>query len=366
MLVHICCSVDSHYFLQRVQEEFGDKQLIGFFYDPNIHPYAEYLLRLEDVRYSCNLLGIPLIEGAYDLENWLSLVKGLESEPEKGERCTVCFDRRLDMSAKKAKELGRGSFTTSLLISPKKSQEKLANIGEKLAQAYGLRFLFRDYRANNGVELQGKAVKENHLYRQNYCGCLYALQAQREQQQRLSDELISPIGAQILPESIEERLDLYKKRNELASKGEQFHIIKQRFLNYRLLQGGVRIKKESIPSYFLAYSTLGNKKTAGTIEYIIDGIGYLNRDEVKLIDLEFFNRITQMDYRSVFELVWSPPAFELELVLRKKITNNPYDVSCIVVVESLPREKIEITLLSEVFHDVREKIVTKNDFLAIP
>ena len=359
MLVHICCSVDSHYFLQRVQEEFCDKQLIGFFYDPNIHPYSEYLLRLEDVRYSCSLLGIPLIEGEYDLENWLSLVKGLEEEPEKGERCTVCFDRRLDVSAKKAKELGCSSFTTSLLISPKKSQEKLAIIGQKLAQEYGLEFLFRDYRAKNGVELQGKAVKENHLYRQNYCGCLYALQAQREQQHKLSDELISPIGAQILPESIEERLELYKKRNELAPRGDQFWIIKQRFLNYRLLQGGVSVKKESIPSYFLAYSTLGNKKTTGTIEHIIDGIGYLNRDEVKVIDLKFFNQIAQMNYRSIFELLWSPPTFELELELRNKITDDPYDLSCIVVVESLPTDKIEITLWSEVFSDVREKIVTK-------
>ena len=53
MLVHKCCSVDSHYFLQRLQEEYPNEELVGFFYDPNIHPYSEYKLRLYDVKFSC-------------------------------------------------------------------------------------------------------------------------------------------------------------------------------------------------------------------------------------------------------------------------------------------------------------------------
>ena len=134
LLIHICCSVDSHFFLQKIQEDFPDEKLIGFFYDPNIHPYSEYKLRLLDVQYSCKKLGIELIEGNYDLESWLKIVQGLEQEPEKGDRCTVCFDRRLTVSVKKAKELGHNSFTTTLLISPKKSQEKLEIIGQKLEE----------------------------------------------------------------------------------------------------------------------------------------------------------------------------------------------------------------------------------------
>jgi len=66
MLVHICCSVDSHYFLQRIQEEYPNEELVGFFYDPNIHPFSEYKLRLYDVKHSCSKLGIKLIEGPYD------------------------------------------------------------------------------------------------------------------------------------------------------------------------------------------------------------------------------------------------------------------------------------------------------------
>ncbi|RLA82416.1 MAG: diacylglucosamine hydrolase like protein, partial [Epsilonproteobacteria bacterium] len=262
MLVHICCSVDSHYFLQKIQEDYPAEKIVGFFYDPNIHPYSEYKLRLLDVQYSCDKLGIELIVGEYDLEAWLKIVKGLELEPEKGDRCTVCFDRRLDISAQKAIELGHDKFTTTLLISPKKSQDKLQIIGENLSKKYNCEFIFKDYRVGNGVEIQGKQVKENSLYRQNYCGCMFGLNMQREQQDKLTDELIYPIGQQIQPESIEERLELYQQRNLL----KDCDIVKQRFLNYRLLSGKVTISKKVVPSYFLCYSTLKNNKTQGRVE----------------------------------------------------------------------------------------------------
>ncbi len=357
MLVHICCSVDSHHFLEKLQEEFPREKLIGFFYDPNIHPYSEYKLRFYDVKYSCDILGIELIEGEYDLDAWLKLVKGLENEPEKGDRCTVCFDRRLDVSVLKAKELGCKKFTTSLLISPKKSQDKLQIIGDDLANKYGLEFIFRDYRSGNGVELQGKAVKENSLYRQNYCGCLFGLTTQREQQQKLIDEMINPITNQTMPESIEERIELYKKRNILQKENTPFKIVKQRFLNYRLLSGYVSVNKTVIPSYFLAYSTLNNKKTAGQIEYEINNIFYLNRDETKLITLKHFNTLTNNDFKDIFELNKNPISFDDELQLRFVLTNNPFDISCIVVVETIPNSKVEITLNSKVFEDVKEVIV---------
>ncbi len=357
MLVHICCSVDSHYFLEKLQEDFPDEKLIGFFYDPNIHPYSEYLLRLKDVKFSCEQLGIELLEGAYDVEAWLQLVKGLENEPEKGDRCTVCFDTRLEVSVQKSIELGCKKFTTSLLISPKKSQEKLEIIGEKLAKQYNLEFVFKDYRAGKGMELQGKAVKENQLYRQNYCGCLFGLTAQRIQQEKLLDEMISPINKQILPESIEERLELYRKRNQLKKENIQFKIIKQRFLNYRLLNGFITINKEVIPSYFLPYSTLKNKKTAGQIEYTINNISYLNRDETKFITLEYYNFLANTHYQNIYELVKNPPLFKEELSIRNKIVSTPFDISCIVVLDTVIDGKIEVVLNSHVFDDIKEDII---------
>jgi predicted adenine nucleotide alpha hydrolase (AANH) superfamily ATPase len=357
MLVHICCSVDSHYFLQRIAQDFPDEKLVGFFYDPNIHPYSEYRLRFEDVKHSCEILGIELLEGDYDLDTWLELVKGLEDEPEKGDRCTVCFDRRLEVSVQKAIELGHKTFTTSLLISPKKSQEKLERIGAELSNKYDCQFIFKDYRAGRGVEIQGQEVKENQLYRQNYCGCLFGLTQQRDQQNKLMDEMISPINTQILPESIEERLELYRERNQLKMANVSFKIIKQRFLNYRLLQGLVKVQKQPIPSYFLAYSTLRSGKSTGRVEYEIDGIHFFNRDEVKIISLEKFNELSNSNYQSIQELYFQPLTFNNELKIREKITNSGFDLSTIVVLDKIPEGKVEIFLNSKTYDDVKEVLI---------
>lgn len=357
MLVHICCSVDSHYFLQKIQEDFPDEKLMGFFYDPNIHPYSEYRLRFEDVKHSCDILGIELLEGEYDLDTWLSLVKGLENEPEKGDRCTVCFDRRLDVSVQKAKELGHDKFTTTLLISPKKSQEKLERIGSQLEEKHGVQWIFKDYRAGSGMQIQGQEVKENQLYRQNYCGCLFGLTQQREHQNKLMDEMISPIHGQILPESIEERLELYRTRNELKKENKKFHIIKERFLNYRQLKGKTILNKQVIPSYFLAYSMLQNNKMNGRIEYTINNIHYLNRNEVKILDIKTFNALGNFAYKSTLELYKKPPCFEKEINIRNIITNNPYDLSTIVIIDTIVDGKFEIYLDATTYDDVKEKII---------
>ena len=357
MLVHICCAVDSHYFLEKIQEEFPNEELVGYFYDPNIHPYSEYRLRYLDVEYSCKKLGIPLLEGAYNLEEWLKKVKGMEHLPEKGDRCTVCYDDRLDVSVQKAIELGHDKFTTSLLISPKKSQEKLEIIGEKLTIQTGVEFIFRDYRSGNGGQVQGERVKENSLYRQNYCGCLFGLTAQREAQKKIMDEMFNPISNQILPESIEERLELYQRRNDLEESGEKYKLIKQRFLNYRLLSGKVIVAKKVVPSYIICYSTINRNNTNGRIEYEKDGINYLNRDEVKIIDINTFNRFALSSYKDVKELMYNPPNFYKELEIRNKIIKNPYDLSALIVIDEIQNEKYEIEINSETYEDIKEEII---------
>lgn len=354
ILVHICCSVDSHYFLQKLQEDFPNEKLVGFFYDPNIHPYGEYRLRYLDVEYSCKKLGIELLEGEYALETWLELVKGLENEPEKGDRCTVCFDNRLDVSIKKAIELGADKFTTTLLISPQKSQEKLDKIGNELGIKYDLEFIFKDYRSGNGLQLQGEEVKKNNLYRQNYCGCMFALNAQRQSQEKLADELILPINNQIMPESIEERIELYKQRNE----NPNCQIIKQRFLNYRLLRAFVSVEKKVIPSYFLCYSSLKNKRTKTKIENIINNVAYCNRDEVKIVELKYFNRLADTNYKKVQELCFDPIDFQSELNLRNKLLNNGfYDISCVIVLDQFTQKNMEIFCDSKIYDDVKEGVL---------
>ena len=357
LLVHICCAVDSHYFLEKIQEEFPDEKLVGYFYDPNIHPYSEYRLRYLDVEYSCKKLGIPLLEGPYNLEEWLKKVKGMEHLPEKGDRCTVCYDDRLDVSVQKAIELGHDKFTTSLLISPKKSQEKLEIIGEKLTQETGVNFIFRDYRSGNGGVVQGERVKENSLYRQNYCGCLFGLSAQREIQKKIMDEMFNPISNQIMPESIEERLELYQRRNDLEDSGIKYKLIKQRFLNYRLFGGKVSVAKKIVPSYIMCYSTINRNNTNGRIEYSKDGINYLNRDEVKIIDIQTFNLFAGTSYKDVKELMYNPLEFYKELEIRNLIIKNPYDLSALIILDEIIDEKYEIEINATTYEDIKEEII---------
>jgi len=357
MLVHICCAVDSHYFLQKLQADYPDEILTGFFYDPNIHPYSEYTLRLLDVKRSCRLLGIELIEGDYDVENWLKAVRGLEHEPEKGSRCAVCFDRRFEVSAQKAAQLGEKYFTSTLLTSPKKSLKQLKQAGDALGARFGIRFVAPDYRQASGTQEQNILAKASQLYRQDYCGCIYGLTIQRAQQQKLADELFSPLSRQVQPESIEYRIQMYEQRIDLETEGCPYRIIKERFLNWRLLMGWVKVRKRTVPAHFLPYSTLKKEYSRGRIEYTIGDIHYMSRDEVKFISLSHYNHLAQTAYQTVTELLYNPPDYTRELTVREKITPSPYDLSCIVVIEEVPHNKIELFLKTETYDDVKEKLI---------
>ena len=357
MLVHICCSVDSHFFIEKLQHEYPDEKLVGFFYDPNIHPYSEYRLRLLDVMRSCKKLGIELIEGPYDYENWINAVRGLEKEPEKGARCEVCFDKRFEVSAHKALELGERSMTTTLLVSPKKSQEQLIRSGEAFYTSHGVEFIAFDYRKNGGTNDQSRVSKEEQLYRQDYCGCLYGLTMQRDQQHRLMDEMFSPLSNRILPASIEERLELYTKRMELEEQNTPYRIIKERFVNYRLMRASVKSGGCVIPSYPLFYSTISRTTTEGKIDCEIEGQFYLNREEVRFITCETFNTLTHLDYVNVKELIFSPPSIDIEIALRSHLTQSPFNTSAIIVVDAIPTAKINLTLETKTYDDTKEKLI---------
>jgi predicted adenine nucleotide alpha hydrolase (AANH) superfamily ATPase len=360
VLVHICCSVDSHFFLQRLKKEFPNEKLIGFFYDPNIHPYSEYQLRLLDVKRSCEKLGIELIEGEYDYKSWLDAVKGLENEPEKGRRCMVCFDKRLKEAAKKAKEIKEKRYTTTLLVSPLKSQEQLKRSAKEIDKELGTEFLFVDYRSKGGTEEQARVSKEQKLYRQNYCGCMFGLTIQYQEKERYTEELIEPVTKQILPNSIKQRLNLYQQRVKLEEMGVEYKIIKERFLNYRLLRGFVRVQKEVVPSYIIFHSLLRREFAKAKIEFINDGVGYANKDEIKAISLEKFNLLTNSGYKSVKELYFNPLEIDKEIEIREKIGLSRYDLSPLIVLDKIP-SKLEVYIYAKSYKDVKEKLLRIKD-----
>ena len=288
----------------------------------------------------------------------MQAVRGLEKEPEKGARCEVCFDKRFTVSAKKALELGEKKITTTLLVSPLKSQEQLKRVGDEFYKSHGVEFIAVDYRSGGGTQDQSRVTKEEQLYRQDYCGCIFGLTMQREQQNKLMDEMFSPISGQILPASIEERLALYTKRNELEDKGIAYKIVKQKFLNYRefkckLISG----KKDILDAYALSYSTLPRKKAQGRIDFIHEGIGYFNREEIRFLTREHFNTLTKSSFSSIKEIIYNPLSFEEEQQLRAQISGSNYDLSPIIVVEELPHTKLTLHLDAKVYEDTKENII---------
>ena len=303
------------------------------------------------------MLGIELIEGEYDTESWLKAVRGFEHEPEKGARCAICFDRRFEVTAEKAYELKEKYFTSTLLTSPKKSLKQLKMAGDSLGKKFNIEFIAPDYRKASGTQEQNILAKRDALYRQDYCGCLFGLTMQREQQQKLADELFSPLSQQIEPESIEARLELYRQRLTYEEQGVAYKIVKERFLNWRALYGYVKVKREIIPSHFLPYSTLKSEFSRGKVDLNIGELHYMNRDEIKFITLKSYNKIANTNYQSVTELIYNPPSFKLELNVRSNLINNSYDLSSIIVVDTIPTQKLEIRYKSHIYEDVKEVLV---------
>jgi hypothetical protein len=186
---------------------------------------------------------------------------------------------------------------------------------------------------------------------------LYALNIQRDQQQKIADELFMPISAQIQPESIEERIEMYEERWRLEDANIPHKIIKQRFLNWRLTMGLLRVRKEVVPSHFLPYSTIKGEYTRGKIEYNIGEVHHMSRDEVRFITLAHYNALANTDYQSVTELIYAPPSFEQEVLVRAKLGVTPYDLSTIIVTEEIPKSKIEILCQSKTYEDVKEVLI---------
>jgi len=359
MLIHICCSVDSHFFLQKLQKLYPHEKLIGFFYDPNIHPYSEYELRLLDVKRSCSKLNIDLHVGAYNYEGWLEAVRGLEEEPEKGKRCVVCFDNRLEETAQKALKLGEKVITTTLLTSPKKSLEKLADSLHVITQKYGLEMVVPDFRKNGGTQEQFRLAKEDKLYHQDYCGCLFALSKQREAQKRWRDELSSPLRPQVLPSSIEERLALYAKVIEKERLGELVGLERERFLNYRLLRAWVKNDSlKVIPSYILFYSTFKKESLKGKVERIDNGVGFFNKEAIRFVTLDRFNAQMQTAYEEVSQMLYTPPSIECEISFRQALFPQPLlNLSPIIILDTLHLGTYELYALTKTYDDIREILV---------
>lgn len=357
MLVHICCSVDSHYFLQKLRQTLPDEPLVGYFYDPNIHPYSEYMLRYMDVRRSCDRLGVELILGEYDYNEWLAGTKGLENEPEKGKRCSYCFNFRVGNAAKIAQKLGHTSLTTTLLMSPKKDFNQLKAALDEAVSGTDIAAYAVDFRINGGTNEQFMLAKNDKLYHQNYCGCVFALSKQREAQKQPAIELSSEVYGRVLPGSIEARIALYERVKELEDSSLKFELRRRSFLNYRLWRALLRADGAVVPSYFVLYSHFkrANLKISISKDGIINGVADGLRDGVVFMGLDKFNSINNTSFKSVKSLCAKPLEFEVEMTFRHDLCGQ-MSINPIIVLDELAPARYEILAYDELFYDSHEVI----------
>lgn len=174
VLLHSCCAPCAGELMEAMVE--AGVGLTIFFYNPNIHPKKEYEIRKnENIRYA-EKMGIPFVDADYDVQDWFHRAKGMEHEPERGIRCTMCFDMRFVRTALYAHEHGFQVFTSSLGISRWKNMEQINDCGVRAAGHYpGLTYWTYNWRKNGGGARMYEIAKREEFYAQQYCGCIYSL-----------------------------------------------------------------------------------------------------------------------------------------------------------------------------------------------
>lgn len=174
LLLQCCCAPCSSYVLEYLSEFFD---ITLFFYNPNMSSDAEYDKRAKElVRLvgEMGLVGCKIQIEPYNPQEFFEIAKGKEMLAEGGERCFACYRLRLEKTAKKAKDENFDYFCTTLSISPHKRADKLNEIGGELSEIFGVKYLYSDFKKNNGYIRSIELSRKFDLYRQNFCGCVYS------------------------------------------------------------------------------------------------------------------------------------------------------------------------------------------------
>ncbi len=167
ILLHTCCAPCATGAVERLILEGCEVAL--FFSNSNISPESEYEKRLESARSLAKILNLPLEEDIYDHDSWLSFVKGLEGEPERGARCGKCFKYSLKRTAEAADRLNYPAFATTLTISPHKISKMIFDAGSEFPKYKPF-----DFKKKDGFKRSLELARKHKLYRQNYCGCEFS------------------------------------------------------------------------------------------------------------------------------------------------------------------------------------------------
>lgn len=167
ILLHTCCAPCLIFPLEELRKKEYEVQ--GYFYNPNVHPFAEYEKRMDTVQSFSLNTHLPLVLAEYNPEEFFHLVRQLEEKPQ---RCPVCWYLRLKKTSQMAKKLGFHGFTTTLLVSPYQDQDAIKKIGADIAKEDGLVFYYEDFRP--GFRKAHHQAHAHGIYCQKYCGCIYS------------------------------------------------------------------------------------------------------------------------------------------------------------------------------------------------
>ena len=175
LLLHSCCGPCSSYVISYLTNYFD---ITILYYNPNIYPYDEYLKRKQEQIKLINEIdcsnNLDIMDCDYDNDLYEKCIIGLENEPERGNRCMVCYNLRMEKTAKMAKECNYDYFCTTLSVSPYKNAKWINKIGEKLQNKYNVNWLYSDFKKKDGYKQSILLSKKYNLYRQDYCGCIYS------------------------------------------------------------------------------------------------------------------------------------------------------------------------------------------------
>lgn len=181
LLIHSCCAPCSTYVLEYLAH-YSDITI--YFANSNIHPRIEYERRsLVQQKFIADFNqktghNVQFLEAPYQPAEFMKQVGHLRDEPEGGARCHLCYKMRLDLAAIKAHELGFDYFASALTLSPKKNSKKINELGFEIQEVFAVKYLPSDFKKNNGYKRSIEICKEYDVYRQCYCGCIFAAKEQ--------------------------------------------------------------------------------------------------------------------------------------------------------------------------------------------
>lgn len=202
VLLHSCCAPCSGEVIEAMAKAGLD--LTIYFYNPNIHPKKEYEIRKSENKRYADKLGLEFIDADYDVQEWFAQAKGMEHEPERGKRCTMCFDMRFVRSAEYAKNNGFKVFSSSLGISRWKNMDQINDCGIRASELVGgVEYWTYNWRQEGGGARMYDIAKRENFYKQEYCGCIYSLRDTNNWREFKGREKIV-IGEEFYEEKLEE------------------------------------------------------------------------------------------------------------------------------------------------------------------